>query len=147
MTVPAAMFTSIMSEACLRRSTVYVSRSASPASPARTALSFQARLVASRIPEFQPWPSQTGIRWAASPARKTPPLRNSAATRPWWVKVRWLMRRSAAGSGTWRASSARMKAGSSQSAVGSSSWSMNSHRRMPCGSPMETYGRRGSAPR
>ena len=42
-------------------------------------------LAASRIPELIPWPANGGVRWAASPARKTRPVRQRSAMRAWYV--------------------------------------------------------------
>ena len=58
---------------CFFRSTVYESSKCSPDRPRITASSFQARLLASRIPAQRPCPKKGGIWCAASPARKTRP--------------------------------------------------------------------------
>src|SRR5271169_6332980 len=61
------------------RSTSYVSRISAEACPLRTAASFHDKLAASFMPPFIPCPAKGGMRWAASPARKTRPTRHRSA--------------------------------------------------------------------
>ena len=58
-----------------------VSSRSSPARPVSTWASFQARLSASRSPAARPWPMNGGVRWAASPSRKTRPVWKGDASR------------------------------------------------------------------
>ena len=78
-TLPSSIEKPIAPCAWGRRSSSYVSSSASVARPVSTRSSFHARFAASRRPAHIPCPANGGIWWAASPASRTRPRRHCAA--------------------------------------------------------------------
>ncbi|MNX97210.1 hypothetical protein D3C86_1295650 [compost metagenome] len=55
--------------------------------PCRARASFQARLWASMMPLFMPWPPAGLLMWAASPASSTRPSRKWGLVRQWMWKA------------------------------------------------------------
>ena len=70
-------------------------------SPARTPASFHARFIASRSPAPMPCPMNGGVRWAASPSRKTLPRRQRSAI---WARKVYSVTRTSSSSSSRRAS-------------------------------------------
>ena len=80
MTAPRRTARSMNARTWGARSVSQVSSSESPAAPATTIESFQARLEASRMPAHMPCPRKGGVWCALSPASISRPRRQGAAT-------------------------------------------------------------------